>query len=521
MRRTPIIGLAVLSLVALGASPGAADTDTTSPTSSSSSSSAAPDGSSGVEDPEKIDPYVSPSVVFLVTLWDARIYDTDFDEFVRAKTFVTGSRCTGFVVNPDGYIGTAGHCVRYDEDIKFQLLSDAVDWTFDTDYWQAGTSRDAVIEHAAKYWKLVDDDDDFVSKPTEHVTASWEATVSGIDVSDGKPAQVIASQKLFAGDSALLKVDSTGLNALPLGNVEEQSTGTSIACIGFPGNVDTVTVPDYKPSVKTGSISSYSTVAGGLVSVYEIDANISGGMSGGPTTNLAGEVIGVNSFTPYEDESGFTFVQSVDRMKELMGGAGVPNEVDPITTQYREGIDAYFSGDKDTAITDLQAVVDIQPANGTAQDYLTKAKDLPDIETESTDTTDDSSGGVPIWVWLLLAVVVLGAAAAAVLMMRKRQQPAPAEATAWQAQGYPKYQPTIQGSTEPSDDPRVFHMPAGASAVESEDGPGHFDAGGARQQEHDEQDDRPTAVQPRFCGNCGNQVAEGMKFCGSCGHPMG
>ncbi len=47
------------------------------------------------------------------------------------------------------------------------------------------------------------------------------------------------------------------------------------------------------------------------------------------------------------------------------------------TKQYRAGLTAFFDGDKATAVKNLKAVVEDQPANGFASEYLKKAKDLP------------------------------------------------------------------------------------------------------------------------------------------------
>ena len=108
-----------------------------------------------------------------------------------------------------------------------------------------------------------------------------------------------------AGDVGLLKVEADGLNALPLAT-EKAETGMDIASIGYPGKVDAAVDDDYTPSVKTGAVSSFKTVGGGTTSVYEIDAAVAPGMSGGPTTDLEGQVIGVNSFRPARTPTGST-----------------------------------------------------------------------------------------------------------------------------------------------------------------------------------------------------------------------
>jgi hypothetical protein len=72
----------------------------------------------------------------------------------------------------------------------------------------------------------------------------------------------------------------------------------------------------------------------------------------------------------------------------------------------------------------LEQVLEEQPANGLAEEYLAKAKDLPEPAPK------DDAGSFP---WLLVAggaggVVVLGGLAAAVLASRKRRGPVPSHA---------------------------------------------------------------------------------------------
>ena len=60
-----------------------------------------------------------------------------------------------------------------------------------------------------------------------------------------------------------------------------------------------------------------------------------------------------------------------------MDSAGVENVVSETTQTYREGIRAYFDGDRETAVSSLEKVLEEQPANGLAETYLGKAKELP------------------------------------------------------------------------------------------------------------------------------------------------
>ena len=56
-----------------------------------------------------------------------------------------------------------------------------------------------------------------------------------------------------------------------------------------------------------------------------MNADISGGMSGGPTVNANGEVIGVNSFTISGEEQAFNFITDTRDLNRFLQQNGVGN----------------------------------------------------------------------------------------------------------------------------------------------------------------------------------------------------
>lgn len=418
-------------------------------------------------DTQKLSPYVSPSMVYIWTTWSGKIYDKNYGVYIRDEPFSATGGCSGFVLTEDGYIGTAAHCVETTQDVKNSILINGLDWildnladTYGVDFW---ANEDEMYDYVARYWAI---DGEKVGKPDRSVDVGWGADVSGIDAQEHRPARIIASQKFTTGDTALLKVEASGLNAIPLAEGEELETGTEIASVGYPASVEAVTDPDYTPSIKTGTVSSKKTVDNGLLSVYEIDAAVSPGMSGGPTVNLDGEVVGINSFGITDEPQAFNFVQPVSHLIELLNGAGVTAELSETTQQYRAGLDAYFAGDKEAAVTNLQAVVDAQPANGYARDYLIKAKDLPDPEPEKTKSEDDSN----VLTYAIIAILVAALILAGVMIWRRNRKT------------------TVTSPESPSTTPTavtgVVTPPAGK------------------------------------CGYCGSQNTEGSKFCANCGSSL-
>ena len=78
---------------------------------------------------------VQPSVVYETITWSGYIYDTYNDSYLRTdEPFTVRTQCTGFVVNPDGWVATAGHCV--DPALgKEAIRRAAAEWALTSDYY--------------------------------------------------------------------------------------------------------------------------------------------------------------------------------------------------------------------------------------------------------------------------------------------------------------------------------------------------------------------------------------------------
>ena len=286
---------------------------------------------------EKVNALVQPSVVFLLQTWDGYVYDTFNKQYLNdGNPFELQFQCTGFVVNPDGYIATAGHCVDFKE-VRSSFVETAAQWALDNGYY---SSTSLTLDDIIGFGDYRVESGERKNAADLDIQVGWGASVSGIDTSEVKRARVIDFNGQDKGDVALLKVEATGLNALPIAT-DEVEVGTDVVSIGYPASVDSVTDPNLTPSFKDGSISSVKTVQGGVLPVYEISAAVSGGMSGGPSVNLDGEVIGVNSFGILGEPQAFNFLRPSSQLAELMAGAGVDNELSDTTQAYRDGLEAY------------------------------------------------------------------------------------------------------------------------------------------------------------------------------------
>ena len=376
---------------------------------------------------EHVTAYVQPSVVYLNITAKGWVYDTFNKTYLNdGDPFVLQFSCTGFFVNSDGYIATAGHCVDK-KNFTPDFFDVAATWVKDTHYYQGNFSYATIRGFA---------DDDYRLEG-EKKGASGASYTPGADVAVEAVWDTESTEPLYdkygdlnavahearivkmrpwndgQGDTAILKIDATDLPSLPLASDGETTTGTDVVSIGYPASVGAVSDATLSnPSFKEGSISSVRT--NGVFPVYEMSASLSGGMSGGPTVNYAGEVVGVNSYSINGEVSEFNFVQSSETLRGVMEDAGVPVDIGEISTQYRAGLDALFAENKAEAVENLEAVVAIDSDFEMAQEFLVQAEALPNPPPPPAD----SNLLVPIGI--ALAVLIIGAGGAFFVLKKKK-----------------------------------------------------------------------------------------------------
>ena len=205
--------------------------------------------------------------------------------------------CSGFVVDPSGSIVTAGHCV----DPASRLTEDYIRRKFIHQQAQQGhlslqeCTEDVYANSACQeQWPVSGED---VGTPMAVDVKVIQASGPGRVIDKLTTAQVTDFQNLRSGDNALLKVH--GLPSLKPLAIAQQAPhpGQKLTAVGFPAGAWEVLDPSQlpQPSFNAGTASGQHNPPTGT-SRIEIKADVSPGMSGGPTVDSdTGEVLGVNS----------------------------------------------------------------------------------------------------------------------------------------------------------------------------------------------------------------------------------
>jgi serine protease Do len=507
---------------------------------------------------ERASAIVSPSIVFLLQDWTAYVKApgqgtttgfvdgyVDADDDFTADAFEWTSRCTGFVINPNGYVVTAGHCVddtiegAKDTALQFaigSLVDAGVISDSEASTWYSNAVGTWTVEGASAN-----------SPPDRTVTVFRAQSAGGVTISNGGvPARVLDFSSLSKGDVALLKVEQADLPALKIARAQDITIGTELLSVGYPGSTDQVTDASFTPDFKDGQVSSKRTREDGLLPVYEVSSALSGGMSGGPTVNLQGDVVGVNSFSIEGETEAFNFITPASLVLEMMSRNGATNQLGTTDEEYRAGLDAYFEGQQEQAIQHFDEVLALVPTHAQAQEYRVKAN-------RELRLHPAGGGGLPMVAIIggVAVLVALGGLGFFFLSRRKKGAPQAPPQPAMQQPAYATAPPTapVAAPQAPvsANGPPTSGMPHPEAAPAPAAAPGPAPAPSPAPVWEAPREAVPVGFQPpraesvtaapeaaigtpavtgvaeqpkRFCGNCGAQATPGKRFCQNCGQPL-
>jgi len=160
-------------------------------------------------------------------------------------------------------------------------------------------------------------------------------------------------------DVAVIKIQTTGLPTVRMGDADSTKIGNWVLAIGNPlGEMFTFTVTTGIVSAKSRLLSGLNQSPYAIQDFIQTDAAINPGNSGGPLVNVRGEVIGINaaiaSETGYSNGYGFAIPINLARtvMTQLIATGHVERSVIGIRIRPITPEDA-----EDAKLTDIRGVV--------------------------------------------------------------------------------------------------------------------------------------------------------------------
>jgi serine protease Do len=242
------------------------------------------------------------SVVFLKITVSGHVLDDGGGngDPVRSDEVRAVGSCTGWVAGGGGEIVTAGHCVDPDE------------------------GRAAVIDAYRAGAEPIGGDG--LKAEFEIRVEAGQPDIDGATIKDWVPVEVVDVVPYEQGNLALLRGPGRPASTPPPMEIAESGLqpGDRVTSIGFDGaDADVSATSGIRaPSFAAGAVSARDVSPQGVTG-YEVAADVSSGMAGGPTVDEWGRVVGVNTYVVRGGRRDFNIVTTTSELRGILARNGV------------------------------------------------------------------------------------------------------------------------------------------------------------------------------------------------------
>ncbi len=353
-------------------------------------------------------------------------------------TFCSGNKGSGLIISKSGQVGTNGHVVKtYPEQAFFEnlfstslnsFLTDLVKETF---YYSKGSvPTEAEIQNfinSTKVNPLVADtiityvyemldkriltiteesnqlyvklgNDPFVIDSNKVISGNildalkpsnsiFKARLVDYNFPNFYSSSVILDHALPTGsDVAILDLenpDNISFPALKLGDGLSVKEGEPLVVIGYPGlvageSVGNLSIIDYssssvKPSITRGIVSSIKKDKGGL-NLFQTDASIDKGNSGGPAINEAGEVVGIATYGFTSESGNFNFLRDIEDLRKLMEQNQIDTSENEVFDNWQLGLSNFWTDRYTLSLKSFNLVKKDYPYHPTVDEFISSAQ---------------------------------------------------------------------------------------------------------------------------------------------------
>ena len=382
---------------------------------------------------------VKPSVVTVVHTFCDEIKGRDNAQFLRTYKVCNGSKGSGFFVG-DNHIATNGHVVaNFSEEavivnllmLNPQIFDFLVDYVKESVFQAANvrlttneaqqvvlilvdnpTNLNALLQELYKSIEAKDFtiervvDNHYVAFGTRSIETKEEPLlfeniadyvqtneavqkVSLVDYDLGNyfsKQAFIDGEKPVGSDVALLRVENTDLSlpSVPLSTATVRE-GDNILVIGFPGLVsgedEASFLIDYDASstqatISKGIISSIKQDHGGR-NLFQTDASIDHGNSGGPAFNSNSEVIGIATYGIESQIGSFNFLRDISDLQQLAdeNNVSLDSSGNNSYRNWQEGLEYFWNARYSRSIAQFERVKKDYPLHPEIDSYIAEAEE--------------------------------------------------------------------------------------------------------------------------------------------------
>ena len=320
-----------------------------------------------------------------------RFFQTTFD-YIKQPVQITATG-TGFFLTGDGYVATNCHLIDQDNAFirrqfilsAFQQITDASIAALESSWATHFTEQQHNLlynTYASVYSRLF-----------SMILYDLKKTISveyGSDRPDKGPgsekkqATIVKKGEPMPGkDIAILKIDADReMPVLTLAGDRLPAVGEKLFVYGYPApvtNNDFVSAASaIQPTLTTGIVSAIKRAIGGWP-LFQMDANINHGSSGGPVCNAKGEVIGLTTFGSLENTgglaAGLNFAIPVAILGEYLDSAGIIPQPGRSSQLFAKGIAFYNGKHYHAALKEFRQVAQINSYYPGLYEYMADCTD--------------------------------------------------------------------------------------------------------------------------------------------------
>jgi S1-C subfamily serine protease len=279
-------------------------------------------------------------------------------------------------------------------------------------------NNDGEINEAEQNFESTDALFDYLDNNLEvRATNHRVLVITGVDNSEDSSKEFTAEVLKMQGENrenveddidwALLKIDGSNHPSLPLGNSDTIGVGEELFILGYPtvseytgkledrineslkeGKLDFFT-KDVEPTLTSGHVTSIKTI-GNDYKVFQTDATVSFGNSGGPAITKDGEVIGIVTYGIFVEGGEFNYVEKINDVLEGSSGLVTPSE-SASSMLWGEALENYWNDEKPVAKGQLLNLKTQNTDFPYVNSILLDLEAVEAIEVE-LDTNDEDTG---------------------------------------------------------------------------------------------------------------------------------
>lgn len=310
---------------------------------------------------------VKPSIVYLEQTYSGYLRDKKNGKTLHTEPVVFQRKCSGVVVDSDGYVITSSLCVRPSAEIVLVNALHKLGRTLVAKQELAAADLDGFVASRTDTAELTGAKRD--SKPEVTLLAQFNIATPGLTAEPAIRATVARALPPTEGNVALVKLNASNLPSVELNVDDGMSPGRSVIAIGYGDGSSEDTAGKYTIRTKTVSVTERTGTGR-----FGISGELGPLSRGGAVVDADGRLLALldtDTAAPGEPNRDLILMLHINRLLAL---ARVTNHLSDADRAYRHALSAYFDGEFARAAAEFDGVLRMAPSHELAKTYRDQAR---------------------------------------------------------------------------------------------------------------------------------------------------